>query len=92
MGLLRMGLTEVLRKCFLLFKRKADHTAVLYLSLNYLIYGHLEISEKVFSGVPFKKFELSNPPTYNYAKTNSAAYISFVCFENFKIGLWWNHI
>ena len=34
MGLLRMGLTEVLRKCFLLFKRIANHTAVLYLSLN----------------------------------------------------------
>ena len=43
-----MGLTELLRKCFLLFKRKADHAAVLYLSLNYLIYGHLEILEKCF--------------------------------------------
>ena len=34
MGVLRMGLTEVLRKCFLLFKRIANHTAVLYMSLN----------------------------------------------------------
>ena len=33
-GLLRMGLTEVLRKCFLLFTRIANHTVVLYLSLN----------------------------------------------------------
>ena len=48
--------------------------------------------KNVCSSVPFKKFELSNPPTYNYAKTDSAANISFVCFENFKIGLWWNHI
>ena len=48
--------------------------------------------KNVFSSVPFKKFELSNPPTYNYAKTDSAANISFVCFENFKSGLWWNHI
>ena len=46
----------------------------------------------VFSSVPFKKFELSNPPTYNYAKTDSTANTSFVCFENFKIGLWWNNI
>ena len=43
--------------------------------------------ENVFRSVPFKKFELSNPPTYNYRKTDSAANISFVCFENFKIGL-----
>ena len=43
--------------------------------------------KNVFSSVPFKKFELSNPPTYNYRKTDSAANISFVCFENFKIGL-----
>ena len=48
--------------------------------------------KNVFSSVPFKKFELSNPPTYNYRKTDSAANISFVCFKNFKIGLWWNHI
>ena len=48
--------------------------------------------KNVFISVPFKKFELSNQPTYNYAKTDSAAKISFVCFENFKIGLWWNHI
>ena len=26
-------------------------------------------------------------PPYNYRKTDSAANISFVCFENFKIGL-----
>ena len=43
--------------------------------------------KNVFSSVPFKKFELSNPPTYNYWKTDSTASISFVCFENFKIGL-----
>ena len=43
--------------------------------------------KNVFSSVPFKKFELSNPPTYNYRKTDSAAIISFVCFENFEIGL-----
>ena len=42
--------------------------------------------KNVFSSVRFKKFELSNPPTYNYAKTDSATNISFVCFENFKIG------
>ena len=34
-----------------------------------------------------KKFELSSPPTYNYRKTDSAANISFVCFDNFKIGM-----
>ena len=43
--------------------------------------------KNVFSSVSFKKFELSNPPTYNYRKTDSAGNISFVCFENFKIGL-----
>ena len=43
--------------------------------------------KNVFSSVPFKKFELSNPPTYNYRKTDSAANITFVSFENFKIGL-----
>ena len=43
--------------------------------------------KNVFSSVPFKKFELSNPPTYNYRKTDSAANNSFVCVENFKIGL-----
>ena len=42
--------------------------------------------KNVFSSVPFKKFELSNPPTYNYAKSDSAGNVSFVCFENFKIG------
>ena len=45
------------------------------------------IRKNVFSSVPFKKFELSNPPTYNYRKTDSSANVSFVCFENFKIGL-----
>ena len=43
--------------------------------------------KNVFSSVPFEKFELSNPPTYNYRKANSVANISFVCLENFKIGL-----
>ena len=43
--------------------------------------------KNVFSSVPFEKFELSYPPTYNYRKTDSVANISFVCFENFKIGL-----
>ena len=43
--------------------------------------------KSVFSSVPFKNFELSNPPTYNYRKTDSAANVSFVFFENFKIGL-----
>ena len=43
--------------------------------------------KNVFSSVPFKKFELANPPTLNYRKTDSTADISFVCFENFKIGL-----
>ena len=42
--------------------------------------------KNVFSSVPFKKLELSNPLTYNYAKTDSAANISFVYFDNFKIG------
>ena len=42
--------------------------------------------KNVFSSVSFKKFELSYPLIYNYAKTDSAANISFVCFENFKIG------
>ena len=43
--------------------------------------------KNISSSVPFKKFELSNPPTYKYRKTDSAAFISFVCFENLKIGL-----
>ena len=34
--------------------------------------------KNVFSSAPFKKFELSNPPTYSYAKTDSGANISFV--------------
>ena len=37
--------------------------------------------KNVFSSIPFKEFELFNPPTH------SAAVIFFVCFENFKIGL-----
>ena len=41
--------------------------------------------KNVFSSVPFKKSQLSNPSTYNYAKTDSATNISFVCFETFKI-------
>ena len=32
-----------------------------------------------------KKFELSNPHTNNYTKTDSTANISLVCFENIKI-------
>ena len=43
--------------------------------------------KNVFSSVPFKKFELPNPSTYNYKKIDSAAIISFVCFENFEIDL-----
>ena len=43
--------------------------------------------KNVFTSVPFKKFKLSNPPTYNYRKTDPAANISFFCFENSKIGL-----
>ena len=43
--------------------------------------------KNVFSRVPFKKIELSNPLTYNHGKTDSAANISFACFENFQIGL-----
>ena len=43
--------------------------------------------KNVFSSVPFKKFELSNPSTYNYRKTDSVAITSFACFENLKIGL-----
>ena len=41
----------------------------------------------VFSSVPFKKIELSKPPTCNCRKADSTANISFVCFENFKISL-----
>ena len=43
--------------------------------------------KNVFSSVPFKKLELSNPPTYNYRKTDSDAIVSFVCYKNFEIGL-----
>ena len=38
------------------------------------------IEENVFNSVHFKKFELSNPPTYNYAEG-----VSFVVLRNFKI-------
>ena len=44
MSLLKGKALNSLRKCFLLLKRKVNHTAVLYLSLNYLIYGHLKNS------------------------------------------------
>ena len=40
--------------------------------------------KNVFSSVPFKKFELFSPPTYNYKKTDSAGNISFVCFSNLE--------
>ena len=43
--------------------------------------------KNVFSSIPFKKIELSNPPTYNYRKADYTANISFVYFENFKFGL-----
>ena len=43
--------------------------------------------KNVFSSVPFEKFGLSNPSTYNCRKTDSVVNITFVCFENFKIGL-----
>ena len=48
---------------------------------------------KIFSGdvgkTAVKKVleNLSNPPTYNYRKTDFVENVSFVCFENFKIGL-----
>ena len=42
--------------------------------------------KNVFSSVPFKKLELFNPPTYDYTRTDSVANISFVCFENIKVG------
>ena len=61
-----------------IFSGDVGKTAVKKVLKNY--------QKNVFSSVPFKKFELSNPPTDNYAKTDSAANISFVCFENFKIG------
>ena len=62
-----------------IFSGDVGKTAVKKVLQNY--------QKNVFSSVPFKKFELSNPPTYNYKKTDSAAIISFLCFENFKIGL-----
>ena len=42
--------------------------------------------KNVFSSAPFKKFELSDPPTYDYTRTDSVANISFVCFKNIKGG------
>ena len=42
--------------------------------------------KNIFSSVAFKKFELSNPLSHSYVKTDSGTSISFVCFENFKIG------
>ena len=44
------------------------------------------IKKNIFSSVPFKILELSNPPSYKNSKTDSTENISFVCFENFKIG------
>ena len=67
-----------------IFFRGCWKTAVKKVFQNYQI--------NVISSVPFKKFELSNPPTFNYRKTDSAANISFVYFENFKIGLRANFI
>ena len=61
-----------------IFSGDVGKTAVQKVLKNY--------QKNVFSSVPFKKFELFNPPTYNYSKTDSAANIPFVCFENFKIG------
>ena len=61
------------------FFRDVGKTAVKKVLENY--------QKNVFSSVPFKKFELSNPPTYNYRKTDFTADISFVFFENFNIGL-----
>ena len=61
-----------------IFSGDVGKTAVKKVLKNY--------QKNAFNSVPFKKFELSNPPTYNYAKTDSAANIPFVCFENFKIG------
>ena len=70
-----------------MFSGDVGKTAVKKVLQNY--------QENVFSSFPFKRFELSNPPTYNYRKTDSATIISFVCFETFEIGLTvsvWNHI
>ena len=61
------------------FFRDVGKTAVKKVLDNY--------QKNVFGSVPFKKFELSNPPIYNYRKTDSPANISFAFFENFKIGL-----
>ena len=51
--------------------------------------------KNVFSSVPFKKFELSNPATYNYTE-NWVHHKYFLClFGEFSnlLGepLWWNH-
>ena len=66
---------------FKIFSEDVGKTAVKKVLENY--------QKNVFSSVPFKKFELSNPPInpINYRKTDSAANVSFVCFENFKIDL-----
>ena len=61
------------------FSRDDGKTAVEKVLQNY--------QENIFSSVPFKKFKLSNLPTYNYRKTDSAEIVFFACFENFKIGL-----
>ena len=61
------------------FSGNIEKTAVKKVLENY--------QKNVFSSVLFKKFELSNLPTYSYKKTDSAATISLVCLKNFKIGL-----
>ena len=38
----------------------------------------------VFSSDPFKKFELSNPLTYDYTENCVHHKYSFVCSENFQ--------
>ena len=60
------------------FFRDAGKTAVKKVLKNY--------QKNIFTSVPSKKFKLSYPPSYNYSETESATYISTVCFENFKIG------
>ena len=64
---------------FIFFSEDVGKTTVKKILENY--------QKNVFSSVPFQKFELFNPPIYNYRKTDSTANISFLCFENFKIGL-----
>ena len=50
------------------FQADVGKTAVKKFFKNY--------QKNVFSSVPFKKFKLSNTPTYNYVKTDSATIIS----------------